>query len=99
VVVAVDASATVEVDLFSDGDLSGPITVKAEDLLSTTYGSYGFAKTLEFAWDRTEGVNGEKLHLTVTVTASSFLGGAHAFMITASNGNRRQVWPGLVVEK
>jgi hypothetical protein len=98
-VVAVDASGTLEVDLFSDGDLSGPITVKAEDLLNTTYGSYGFAKTLDFAWDRTEGVNGEKLHLTVTVTASSFLGGAHAFMITASNGNRRQVWPGLVVEQ
>jgi hypothetical protein len=98
-VVAVGESGTAEVDLFSDGDLNGPITVKAEDLLFASYGSYGFAKTLELAWDRTEGVNGEKLHLTVSVTASSFLGGAHAFMITASNGNRRQVWPGLVVEK
>lgn len=98
-VVAVGESGTAEVDLFSDAELTGPITVKAEDLLFTSYGSYGFAKTLDLAWDRTEGVNGEKLHLTVTVTASSFLGGAHAFMITASNGNRRQVWPGLVVEK
>lgn len=99
VVVPVGASGTVEVDLFSDGPVNGVITVKAADLLSTTYGSYGFAKTLDFAWDRTQGVNGEKLHLTVTVTASSFLGGAHAFMITAINGNRRQVWPGLVVEE
>jgi hypothetical protein len=99
IVVPVGASGTVEVDLFSDGALSGPITVKAADLLSTSYGSYGFAKTLDFAWDRTQGVNGEKLHLTVTVTASSFLGGAHAFMITATSGTRRQVWPGLVVEE
>jgi hypothetical protein len=44
-------------------------------------------------------VNGEKLHLTVTVTASSFLGGAHAFSIAATNGNHQQVWPGLVVEQ
>ena len=99
IVVAVGASATVEVDLFSDGATNGPITVKAGDLLSSSYGSYGFAKTLDFAWDRTQGLNGEKLHLTVTVTASSFLGGAHAFTITATNGNRRQVWPGLVVEE
>jgi len=99
VVVAVGDSATVEVDLFSDAAMTGPITVEAGDLLNASYGSYGFAKTLEFAWDRTEGFNGEKLHLTVTVTASSILGGAHAFTITASNGNRKQVWPGLVVEQ
>ncbi|HSO37456.1 MAG TPA: hypothetical protein VLT33_33255 [Labilithrix sp.] len=98
-VIAVGASATVEVDLFSDGALDGPITVKAADLLNASYGSYGFAKTLAFAWDRTQGVNGEKLHLKVTVTDSSFLGGAHAFTITAVNGKRRQVWPGLVVEQ
>jgi len=99
IVIPVGASATVEVDLFSDGPLNGPILVKAGDLLSTSYGSYGFAKSLDFAWDRKQGVNGEKLHLTVTVTSGSFLGGAHAFMITAVNGNRRQVWPGLVVEE
>jgi hypothetical protein len=98
-VVPAGGSGTVEVDLFSDGPTSGPITVKAADLLSTSYGAYGVAKTLDFAWDRTQGVNGEKLHLTVTVTSSSILGGAHAFTITASNGNRRQVWPGLVVEE
>ena len=99
VVIPVGSSGTVEVDLFSDGALTGPIKVTAEDLLNKSYGSYGFAKTLDLAWDRTEGVNGEKLHLTVTVTANSFLGGAHAFSITASNGNRKQVWPGLVVEQ
>lgn len=99
VIIPTEESRTIEVDLFSDAALDGPITVKADDLLNAYYGSSGLAKTLDFAWDRTEGVNGEKLHLTVTVTTSSFLGGAHAFVITASRGSRRQVWPGLVVEK
>ena len=99
VVIPVGGSATVEVDLFSDGPTNGPITVKAGDLLNMSYGAYGIAKSLAFAWDRTQGVNGEKLHVTVTVTDGSFLGGAHAFTIIATNGNRRQAWPGLVVEQ
>ena len=99
IVIPVGGSATVEVDLFSDGPTNGPITVKAGDLLNLSYGAYGIAKSLSFAWDRTQGVNGEKLHVTVTVTDGSFLGGAHAFTIIATNGNRRQAWPGLVVEQ
>ena len=99
IVIPVGGSATIEVDLFSDGPTNGPITVKAGDLLNMSYGAYGIAKSLAFAWDRTQGVNGEKLHLTVTVTDGSFLGGAHAFTIIATNGNRRQAWPGLVVEQ
>jgi hypothetical protein len=99
IVIPMGSSATIEVDLFSDAALTGPIKVEAADLLNSLYGSYGFAKSLDFAWDRTSGVNGEKLHLTVTVTASSFLGGAHAFSIAATNGNHQQVWPGLVVEQ
>ncbi|MGD0530419.1 MAG: hypothetical protein ABSE49_35115, partial [Polyangiaceae bacterium] len=91
-------SKTIEVDLFSDGDTGGPWTVKADDVLSTYYGSYGIPQSLSFAWDRTQGVNGEKLHLTVTVTQASIIAGAHAFMITSSNGSRQAVWPGLIVE-
>jgi hypothetical protein len=99
-VIPVGGSKTIEVDLFSDGALDTPMTVKAQDLLYTYYGSTGlFKKTLSFVWDRTTGVNGEKLHLTVTVTDSSFLGGGHAFMITAVHGDRYQVWPGLIVEQ
>jgi hypothetical protein len=99
VVIPLGQSRTIEVDLFSDGALDGPITVAAKDLLNAYYGAQGIGKTLDFTWDRTQGVNGEKLHLTVTVTDGSFFGGAHAFFITASRGSRRQVWPGLVVEQ
>jgi hypothetical protein len=93
-------SKTLEVDLFSDGDTGGPWTVTADDVLSKYYGNYGLPQPLAFAWDRTQGQNGEKLHLTITVmTASALTGGGHAFMITSSKGNRQTVWPGLVVEQ
>src|SRR5262249_43709259 len=98
VTIPVGQSKTVEVDLFSDGDTGGPWQVTADDLLFKYYGNYGLPQTLSFAWDRTQGVNGEKLHLTVTVTAASIIGGGHAFMITSSKGGRQTVWPGLVVE-
>ena len=98
VTIAQGASKTIEVDLFSDGDTGGPWNVTAADVLSTYYGSYGLASTLSFAWDRTQGQNGEKLHLTITVTGPSPVGGAHAFMITSNLNGRVAVWPGLVVE-
>ncbi|HEY3819303.1 MAG TPA: hypothetical protein VGL81_19170 [Polyangiaceae bacterium] len=99
ITIPVGQSKTIEVDLFSDGDTGGPWTVSADDVLFKYYGSYGIPQSLSFAWDRTQGVNGEKLHLTVTVTQASIIAGAHAFMITSTNGTRQAVWPGLVVEQ
>jgi hypothetical protein len=98
VTIAQGASKTIEVDLFSDGDTGGPWTVSAADVLSTYYGDYGIKSTLDFAWDRTTGQNGEKLHLTITVTGPSLVAGAHAFMITSKLGSKTMIWPGLVVE-
>lgn len=98
IVIPVNQSKTIEVDLFSDGDTGGPWTVAAADVLSTYYGSFGIPSSLSFAWDRTQGQNGEKLHLTITVTSASLIGGGHAFMITSSKGGRQAVWPGLIVE-
>jgi hypothetical protein len=98
VTIPVGQSRTIEVDLFSDGPTAGPWTVTAEDLLSRSYGSFGLTNTLAFQWDRTQGTNGEKLHLTITVTGPSILGGAHAFVITSRLGNRRFEWPGTIVE-
>jgi hypothetical protein len=97
--IPVGQSKTIEVDLFSDGDTGGAWTVAAADVLSTYYGNYGLQPSMTFAWDRTQGQNGEKLHLTITVTAASVIGGGHAFMITSSKGGRQAVWPGLVVEQ
>jgi hypothetical protein len=99
IVIPVGSSKTIEVDLFSDGDTGGPITVDAQDLLYANYGAAGLANTLNLSWDRTSGLNGEKLHLTINVIASSFLGGAHAVLIKAQIGSRYQLWPGLIVEQ
>ena len=96
VTIPVGKSKAIEVDLFSDGPTSGPWTVSAEDTLA----KFGAGATLDFAWDRTTGVNGEKLHLTVTVkSASTAVPGAHPFTIVSTLGSKRAIWPGLVVEK
>jgi hypothetical protein len=96
VTIAVGQSKTIEVDLFSDAATSGPWTVSAEDALA----KLGGGATLDFSWDRKTGLNGEKLHLTITVKgASSFVPGAHPFTITSTLGAKRATWPGLVVEK
>ena len=98
VTIPVGQSKTIEVDLFSDSPTSGPWTVAADDLLNRDYASYFPTKTLSFQWDRTQGTNGDKLHLTINVTGASFLGGAHAFVITSTLGTRHYQWPGIVVE-
>jgi hypothetical protein len=96
VTIAIGQSKTIEVDLFSDAATSGAWTVTAEDALARL----GGGPTLEFSWDRNKGLNGEKLHLTITVKgASSFVPGAHPFTITSTLGGKKATWPGLVVEK
>jgi hypothetical protein len=98
ITIPVGQSRTIEVDLFSDAATSGPWTVAAADLLSSEYSGYGIEPTLAFQWDRTQGSNGDKLHLTISVTAPSILGVEHAFVITSTLGNRSFQWPGTVVE-
>jgi hypothetical protein len=98
ITIPVGQSKTIEVDLFSDGDTGGPWTVQADDVLYKDYGSFGVPNSLSFKWDRTQGVNGEKLHLTITVTSAALIGNGHAFMITSTLGQRVAVWPGMIVE-
>jgi hypothetical protein len=99
ITIPVGQSKTIEVDLFSDGDTGGPWTVQADDAFYKQYGSTGLVpNSLSFKWDRTQGVNGEKLHLTITVTSASIVGKGHAFMITSTLGSRQTVWTGMIVE-
>jgi hypothetical protein len=95
VTIPVGSSKTIEVDLFSDAPTSGPWSVKAIELTPQR----GQPATLGFQWDRTSGVNGDKLHLTISVTkANSSSGGAHMFAIESTLGQTQQLWPGFVVE-
>ncbi|HSQ66690.1 MAG TPA: hypothetical protein VLM85_25895, partial [Polyangiaceae bacterium] len=84
-------SATVEIDLFSDAATSGPWTVSAMDSAALQ----GSTPNLSFAWDRTTGQNGEKLHLTITVKSVSQYN-AEAFMLESKLGGRTNLWLGLV---
>jgi hypothetical protein len=94
VTISVGSSKTIEVDLFSDEPTSGPWSVRALDAVPN-----GQPTTLGFQWDRTSGVNGDKLHLTISVTGStSSSGGIHPFIIESWIGQTLQLWPGLVVE-
>ena len=85
--IPVGKSATVEVDLFSDADTGGPWTVSASD----TSG----AGAITFAWDRTSGRNGEKLHLTINAVAQTQYGAA-GFIIKSKMNGRTTSWLGLV---
>jgi len=89
--VPVGGSKTVEVDLFSDAKTSGPWSVEAFD--ESSFG--GGPSTLDFAWDRDSGVNGEKLHLTVTLKSKPQQGAAGFFIVSKLNG-AEHMWLGLV---
>ncbi|MGH7329482.1 MAG: hypothetical protein ACREJX_14140, partial [Polyangiaceae bacterium] len=91
VTIAVGATKTIEVDLFSDAPTTGPWTVTAEDSSALT----GDTPELVMTWDRLTGVNGEKLHLTITVDHASQYG-AEGFIIESTLGDRTNTWAGLV---
>jgi hypothetical protein len=90
-------SAMVDVKLFSDATTNNMRwTVQADDVFQ----QLGLGQTLTFAWDKTDGMNGDTLHLTITVTQSTVFtfGGGHAFVITSTFGSRKTQWIGAVVE-
>ena len=100
IVIPVGSSKTIELDLFSDAATTGPWTLTATDPIARLLQQ---APTMDFAFDRTSGTNGEKIHLTITVkTALALAGGAHPFVITstiASPTKMSHTWAGIVVEK
>ncbi len=81
---------TIEVDLYSDGPMAA-WDVSATDLASLI----GGGPYVNFSWDKTTGMNGDKLHLTVTPMAQSLLGG-EPFFIVSTNGIQQHVWVGFV---
>ena len=89
--IPVGSSKTIEVDLFSDAATSGPWSVDVTDSATLQ----GQTPELEFSWDRTSGVNGEKLHLTITVDKASQYN-AEGFIISSTLGDRTNTWVGLV---
>lgn len=79
-------SRTIEVDLFSEGPASA-WTVSAS---AYQQGS------LSFAWNRTSGVNGDKLQLTITANSYVQEFGASPFVVVSRRGNEQHWYWGLV---
>lgn len=90
--IPVGSSAMVELDLFSDAPTSGPWTVKAIDFASTFMGQ---PTELKFAFDKTQGQNGDKIQMTITAAKAASMG-ASPFWIQSDLGNTSTVWLGVV---
>ena len=90
----VGESATVDVALFSEGPTERRWNVRAEDSAVLTGGS----RSLSFTWDKTQGQNGDRLHLTITMEAppARFV---ESFVIFSSVGGQGSTWMGLVALK
>jgi len=89
--IPVKGSATIDVALF--GDAAAPAwTVTPQDL-SSALGSTG---RLTFALDRSTGVAGDVLHLTIFRESRNKEGGVEAFVLVSSFGPTRNFFFGLV---
>jgi hypothetical protein len=96
--IPVGGSTTVELDLFSLGAMAGPWTVQAADIQAMN----GNAALLAFAFDKTEGSNGDRILMTITVLAAG-PGNVEPFVITSTlacdacaGGARQTEWAGVV---
>ncbi len=93
--IAVGASKTIELDLFSEADTGGPWSVEVQDYAVVTFQTQN--PTMTFSLDNDMGQNGQKLHLTITVLSKA-QGGLGIFIITSSLGQLHSEWLGLVGE-
>jgi hypothetical protein len=90
--VPVGMSKTIDLDLFSDGPTGGPWTVSVKDYQSLMGGASG---NFTFALDRTQGQNGEKLHLTInSIKATQYNAGI--FVVISKLNGQTHFWFGLI---
>jgi hypothetical protein len=89
--IPVGSTKTVEIDLFSDAKVSGPWTVEAHDLNEFM----GAQPTLQFAFDAPGGLNGQKLHLSITPTKANQYK-SEVFFVVSTLGNVQNSWIGIV---
>jgi hypothetical protein len=91
--VPLGTTKTITLDLYSDGPTSGPFTVKVIDAQQL----FGGTSSFKFALDKSSGVNGDKIQLTITTnTASKRKHGT--FAIESHLGSETNYWFGLIGE-
>ena len=92
ITIPVGQTKTIEIALFSEAKTAGPWKVTAKQ---PSRGGMMTAPTLDLKLDRTTGVNGEKLHLTIKVLSASMYK-AESFMIVSELGTQKAYWAGMV---
>ncbi len=88
VVVPLGQSRTIEVDLWSDAPTSGPWQIAAVDAPTRM----GAPAELAFVFDRSQGLNGDKLELTIRRVAAASQEGATAFVLQNTLGAQTTEW-------
>jgi hypothetical protein len=91
--VGVGETKTIEIDLFSDAKTAGPMYVRALD--ASGLQMQGNEPELDLSLDRTHGVNGEKLHLTITRKKAGDHMGSEFILMTSMN-KTVNFWAGWV---
>jgi hypothetical protein len=91
--IPVGQSKTIDVDLFSTGPTAGPWKVSVDDY---GYVATGAVPHLGLSLDRNTGVNGDVLHLTITVKSVDSSIGGEAFVIFSDLAGESQMTFGLV---
>jgi hypothetical protein len=89
--IALGASRTVDVELFSDLPTSGPWQLAAYDVSEMM----GGPKNLQLTLDKTSGKNGDRVHLTILPLRAGELGGAE-FVVTSTLSGQTNLWFGFV---
>ncbi len=90
--IAVGATKTVDVQLWSTGATPGPWDVAAVD-----YGdAYNGKANLQLTFDKTSGNNGDVLHLTIKVLQADPNFASEPFWIESTLGNASNIWMGVV---
>jgi hypothetical protein len=89
--IPVGSSKAIDVDLFSTADTGAPFTVSAVDFAS----ALGQPAHLAFSFDKTQGKNGEVLHLTIQVNSTGKNKTA-SFLLKSTLGAEEHLWIGLV---
>ena len=92
--IAIDlgVTKTIELDLFSDGAPSAPWTIVATDENAKN----GGAPILKFDFDKNGGLDGDKVHLTITVLQKGS-NGIEPFLLTSTLGTQKAAWAGVVL--
>jgi hypothetical protein len=91
--IPVGQSKVIELSLYSDAPTPGPWTLSAAD--APYYGIPATTHNLTFAFDKTQGQNGDHVALTITANAYDAQIGGAPFMIVSTLGQRTSTWFGV----